>query len=49
VKFVQDRQEAMLAIEAAKEKLRTIKIMWADGGYACQPIDWVKKWIQFHS
>jgi putative transposase len=44
---IQDRQGAMIAIEAAKEKLRSIKIMWADGGYAGQLIDWVKNGFDF--
>jgi putative transposase len=44
---LQDRQGAILAIEAAKEKLRSIKIMWADGGYAGQLIEWAKNGFNF--
>lgn len=44
---VQDRNGAMRTIEAAKEKLRTIKRMWADGGYAGNLVDWVKNGFDF--
>ncbi|HYX35156.1 MAG TPA: IS5 family transposase [Oligoflexus sp.] len=44
---IQDRQGAMHTIEAAKEKLRSIKIMWADGGYSGQLIEWAKSGFNF--
>jgi putative transposase len=44
---VQDRNGAMRTIETAKEKLKTIKLMWADGGYAGCLVDWVKNGFDF--
>jgi putative transposase len=44
---IQDRNGAMRTIEAAREKLRTIKLMWADGGYSGSLVEWVKKGFDF--
>jgi putative transposase len=40
---VQDRDGAKLVLNAVNGKLPRLKIMWADGGYAGQLIDWVKQ------
>jgi len=45
---VQDRDGAKLVLETVQGKLPRLKLIWADGGYAGQLIDWVKqtrKWV----
>jgi putative transposase len=45
---VQDRDGAKLALEAADADMTRLKLIWADGGYAGQLIEWVKQtfgWI----
>jgi putative transposase len=37
----------MKTIEAAREKLSTTKLMWADCGYSGNLVDWVKKGFNF--
>jgi putative transposase len=39
---VQDRDGAKLVLEKVKGKLPRLALIWADGGYAGQLIDWVK-------
>jgi putative transposase len=39
---VQDRDGAKLVLEKVKDKLPRLALIWADGGYAGQLIDWVK-------
>lgn len=40
---VQDRDGAKLVLETVPGKLPRLKLVWADGGYAGQLIDWVKQ------
>jgi putative transposase len=40
---VQDRDGAKLVLEAVQGKLPRLKLVWADGGYAGQLIDWVQQ------
>jgi putative transposase len=40
---VQDRDGAKLVLETVQGKLPRLKLIWADGGYAGQLIDWVKQ------
>ena len=40
---VQDRDGAKLVLETVQGKLPRLKLVWADGGYAGQLIDWVKQ------
>jgi putative transposase len=40
---VQDRDGAKLVLETVRGKLPRLKLVWADGGYAGQLIDWVTK------
>lgn len=40
---IQDRDGAKLLLEAIKGFLPRLKLIWADGGYAGQLIDWVKE------
>jgi putative transposase len=40
---VQDRDGAKLVLKAVNGTLPRLKLMWADGGYAGQLIDWVKQ------
>ena len=40
---VQDRDGAKLVLETVRGKLPRLKLIWADGGYAGQLIDWVKQ------
>jgi putative transposase len=40
---VQDRDGAKLVLETVEGKLPRLKLIWADGGYAGQLIDWVKQ------
>jgi putative transposase len=45
---VQDRDGAKLVLETVQGKLPRLKLIWADGGYAGQLIDWVQQscgWI----
>jgi len=45
---VQDRDGAKLVLETVQGKLPRLKLVWADGGYAGQLIDWVEQvggWI----
>ncbi len=44
---VQDRNGAMKTIEAARKKLTSIKLMWADGGYSGQLVEWVENGFDF--
>jgi putative transposase len=39
---VQDRDGARLVLDKVKQLLPRLKLIWADGGYAGQLIDWVK-------
>jgi putative transposase len=39
---VQDRDGAKLVLAKVKDKLPRLALIWADGGYAGQLIDWVK-------
>jgi putative transposase len=40
---VQDRDGAKLVLEAVRGRLPRLKLIWADGGYTGQLIDWVKQ------
>ena len=40
---VQDRDGAKLVLETVQGKLPRLKLIWADGGYAGQLMDWVEK------
>ena len=40
---IQDRDGAKLLLEAVKGLLPRLMLIWADGGYAGQLIDWVKE------
>ena len=40
---IQDRDGAKLVLEKAKNELPKLKLVWADGGYAGQLIDWIKE------
>ena len=40
---VQDRDGAKLVLETVQGKLPRLKLVWADGGYAGQLIDWVEQ------
>lgn len=40
---VQDRDGAKLVLETVKGKLPRLSLVWADGGYAGQLIDWVRQ------
>lgn len=40
---VQDRDGAKLVLETVQGKLPRLKLIWADGGYAGQLIDWVQQ------
>jgi len=42
---IQDRDGARLVMEKIKGKFYRLKLVWADGGYAGQLIDWVKQTI----
>jgi len=44
---VQDRDGAKLVLEQAKSKCPRLALIWADGGYAGQLIDWVKTTCQW--
>jgi putative transposase len=44
---VQDRDGAKLVLEQAKSKYPRLALIWADGGYAGQLIDWVKTTCQW--
>jgi putative transposase len=44
---VQDRDGAKLVLERAKDKYPRLALIWADGGYAGQLIDWVKTTCQW--
>jgi putative transposase len=44
---VQDRDGAKLVLERAKSKCPRLALIWADGGYAGQLIDWVKTTCQW--
>lgn len=39
---LQDRDGAKLVLEKAKDKYPRLALVWADGGYAGQLIEWVK-------
>lgn len=39
---IQDRDGAKLLFEKIKGKCPRLKLIWADGGYAGQLVDWVK-------
>jgi putative transposase len=39
---VQDREGAKLVLETVRGKLPRLKLIWADGGYAGQLIEWVQ-------
>jgi putative transposase len=39
---IQDRDGAKLVLEQAKFKFPTLRLVWADGGYAGQLIEWVQ-------
>ena len=39
---IQDRDGAKLLLEAVKGRFPRLELIWADGGYAGQLIDWVK-------
>jgi putative transposase len=39
---VQDRDGAKLVLEEAKERNPRLALVWADGGYAGQLVEWVK-------
>ena len=40
---LQDRDGAKLVFEAIEKKMPKLKLIWADGGYAGQLVDWVSK------
>lgn len=40
---VQDRDGAKQVLETVRGRLPRLKLLWADGGYAGQLIDWVKQ------
>ena len=40
---VQDRAGAMLVIEMLAGQSPGLRLIWADGGYAGKPVDWVKE------
>lgn len=45
---IQDRDGARILLEKTKARFTRLKLIWADGGYAGQLIEWVKKacgWI----
>jgi putative transposase len=45
---IQDRDGAKLVIARLKDRFPRLRLIWADGGYAGQLIDWVKlfgNWI----
>jgi putative transposase len=44
---IQDRNGAMITLNEAKEKLDTVRIMWADGAYAGELIEWVNNGFDF--
>ena len=39
---IQDRDGAKLLLEKIKGKCPRLKLIWADGGYAGQLVEWVK-------
>lgn len=39
---VQDRDGAQQVLGKVRDKLPRLKVIWADGGYAGQLVDWVK-------
>ena len=39
---IQDRDGARLVLARVKEALPSLRLIWADGGYAGQLIDWVE-------
>ena len=39
---VQDRDGAQLVLERVRNKLPRLRLIWADGGYAGQLVEWVK-------
>lgn len=44
---VQDREEAKLLFSKVKECFPRLKLVWADGGYAGKPVDWVKQFYHW--
>jgi putative transposase len=40
---VQDRDGAKRLLEKAKEKLKRLRVIWADGGYSGQLVSWVQQ------
>lgn len=40
---VQDRDGAKLVLEKVRGRLSRLKLIWADGGYAGQLIEWVQR------
>ena len=39
---IQDRDGAKLLLTLVKDRLPRLQLIWADGGYAGQLIDWVR-------
>lgn len=39
---IQDRDGAQLVLEKVRNKLPCLRLIWADGGYAGQLVEWVK-------
>ena len=39
---IQDRDGAKLVLDVVRSKLPRLRLIWADGGYAGQLIDWVR-------
>jgi putative transposase len=39
---IQDRDGAKLVLDKVKDRLPRLRLIWADGGYAGQLVDWVK-------
>ncbi len=39
---IQDRDGAKLVLDIVRSKLPRLRLIWADGGYAGQLIDWVR-------
>ncbi len=40
---LQDRDGARLVVSKLKDRFPRLKLIWADGGYAGQLVDWVKQ------
>ena len=38
---IQDRDGAKILLETIKRKLKNIQLIWADGGYAGQLVEWI--------